>query len=144
MKEIYAQLDNQYQMRPTSEECKNELRVYRPNQIVRLKVYGTKKSRSVLQNRWIHAIFRLVAANTENPDWDTPEKVKRNVKMKMKFFKDDVVVAGNKVYFELRSFAFDKMEANEANVKYTEAKNICAAFLGVDPALLESEAQGES
>ena len=68
----------------------------------------------------------------------------RNVKMKMKFFKDDVIVHGNKVYFELRSFAFDKMDHREANIRYEEAKNICAKFLGVTPETLQAEAQNET
>jgi len=113
---------------------------YRPNQICRAKITGHKRPRSVQQNRWIHAIFRIVASNSPDPDWDTPDKVKRNVKMAMKFFKDEVIVSGNKVYFELRSFAFDEMDQREADVKYDEAKLVCARHLGVDPAVLESEA----
>ena len=143
MKEIFAQFNNNA-LYPVSKEDLESIKGYKPNQILRCRISGAKKPRSVLQNKWIHAIFRLVAQNTEDPDWNTPEKVKRNVKMSMKFFKDDVVVHNNKVYFELRSFAFDKMEQNEANIKYEEAKNICARFLGVDPAKLESEAQKEN
>jgi hypothetical protein len=86
-------------------------------------------------------MFKIVAMNTENPDWNTPEKVKRNVKMKMQFFKDEVIVANNKVYFELRSFAFDAMDQDEANIKYEEAKLICADFMKVKPEALEANAQ---
>jgi len=142
MIEIYCQ-KNGDSLTPASREYAEELKAYRDNQILRCVISGSRKARSVQQNKWVHAIFRIVASNTEDPDWDTPEKVKRNVKMKMKFFKDEVVVHGNKVYFELRSFAFDKMEHNEANVRYEDAKNICAKFLGVDPQTLESEAQQE-
>jgi len=113
------------------------------NQILQAKIWGSKKPRSLLQNKWIHVIFRIVADNTDDPDWNTPEKVKRNVKMKMKFFEDDVIVEGNKVYFELRSFAFDKMEQNEANIKYDEAKLICAKFLKVSPDELQANAERE-
>jgi len=142
MIEIFCQKQNG-NLIPTSKEYAEELKAYRDNQILRCVISGSRKARSVQQNKWVHAIFRIVASNTEDPDWDTPEKVKRNVKMKMKFFKDEVVVHGNKVYFELRSFAFDKMEHKEANVRYEDAKNICAKFLGVDPQTLESEAQQE-
>ena len=128
---------------PFSQEELDKWNEYSENQLIRAETYGIKKIRSVQQNKWIHAIFRFIAANTENPEWDTPVKVKRNVKMAMKFFKDDVIVHGNKVWFELRSFAFDKMEAGEANVKYEEAKLICAKFLNVDPTTLEAEAQNE-
>lgn len=142
MKELFAQHKNK-SLHPVSPEDLETLSFFKPNQILRCRVSGVKKPRSVLQNKWIHAIFRLVAQNTEDTDWDTPEKVKRNVKMSMKFFKDDVIVANNKVYFELRSFAFDKMEQNEANRIYEIAKNTCADFLGVDPKELESQAQQE-
>lgn len=143
MIEIHAQWTGKMYA-PFSIEDRDASKAFKPNQVVTLKVTGTKRPRSVQQNRWAHAIFRIVASNTEDPDWDTPEKVKRNVKMAMKFFKDDVIVHGNKVFFELRSFAFDKMDQNEADVKYEEAKNICAKKLGVKSEALETEAMQES
>jgi len=147
MKKIYTQkVRNQYVklgMIPISQEDGEALDTFKDNQILKNQTSGTRKPRSVLQNKWVHAMFRTVASNTEDPEWDTPEKVKRNVKMKMKFFKDEVIVHGNKVYFELRSFAFDEMDHNEANVRYEDAKNICAKFLGVDPQELEAQAQQE-
>ncbi len=139
MIDTYLQLDDQGRLAPVSEEYREELKVFKPNQIIRAKLTGAKKPRSVLQNRWLHAIFRTVADNSSDPDWDTPEKVKRNVKMRMQFFKGDVSVHDNKVYFELRSFAFDKMEQNEANRVYEEAKEICAKQLGVKPEELEAQ-----
>ena len=77
---------------PFSEEDKALLKAYKPNQVVRAKIKGCRRLRSIQQNRWLHAIFREVAANSQDVDWDTPEKVKLNVKMRMKFFKDAVVV----------------------------------------------------
>lgn len=142
MKQIYAQYDGKA-FRPNSQEDAETARAFHPNQIVRMEVYGTKRLRSIQQNKWIHAIFRKVADNTEDPDWDTPEKVKRNVKLAMRFFKDDVIVAKNKVYFELRSFAFDEMEQDEADRVYNTAKEICARKLGVPAETLEAEAQRE-
>ena len=59
--------------------------------------------------------------------------------MALRFFKDEVVVSGNKVFFELRSFAFDKIEQSEANKIYEEAKNICSKMLGVEPEALKAE-----
>lgn len=147
MKEIYSQLKQAQECNPfdmvfcpVSKEDQEKAKSFKYNQMVRQATYGTRKQRSVHQNKWVHAMFRIVADNTEDPEWDTPDKVKRNVKMAMKFFKDDCIVCGNKVYFELRSFAFDKMEHQEANLKYEEAKTICAKFLGVDPADLEAQA----
>ena len=140
MKRVHFQIKNGLP-RPVSDEDRESLKHFKENEIIRGDLYGVKRPRSVLQNNWLHNMFKIVAMNTENPDWNTPEKVKRNVKMKMQFFKDEVIVARNKVYFELRSFAFDAMDQDEANIKYEEAKLICADFLKVKPEALEANAQ---
>jgi hypothetical protein len=142
MKKINAQFDGKV-FKPYSQEDLEAARSFKPNQIVRMDVFGVRKPRSVLQNKWIHAIFRLVAANTDDAKWDTPKKVKRRVKLAMKFFADDVIVSGNRVFFELRSFAFDEMDQDEANRVYDEAKEICASKLGVPPDVLEANARKE-
>ena len=139
MKRVKLQIKNGLP-HPFSQEDREAFRSYRENQIVDATIKGIRRPRSVQQNKWIHAMFRIVADNSRDEDWNTPEKVKRNVKLAMRFFKDEVVVHGNKVFFELRSFAFDEMEQAEANVRYEEAKNICAKHLGVDPETLEAEA----
>jgi hypothetical protein len=139
MKELFCQTTPDYQLRPVSENDKEALRNFRVNQILSIKAKGTTKERSVMQNAWIHTIFTKVAENSRDPDWQTPEMVKRNVKMAMKFFKDEVVVCGNRVYFELRSFAFHELEQSEANRVFSHAVDICAAHLGVDPETLKTE-----
>jgi hypothetical protein len=139
LKTLHAQITPEYQLKPVSEEDKEALRNFRVNQIVNVKVKGTTKERSVMQNAWIHAIFAKTAENSRDEDWRTPEMVKRNVKMAMKFFRDEVVVHGNRVYFELRSFAFHEMEQSEANRVFSHAVEICAAHLGVDPEILKKE-----
>ena len=143
MKRIYLQIRHG-KLTPVSHEDEDSIKSFKENQIIRADLYGTTKERSVLQNKWIHSIFRFVARNTEDPEWNTAEKVKRNIKLQMKFFKDDVVVHNNKVWFELRSFAFDEMEHDEANIRYEEAKILCAKFLGVDPEELEATAKEEN
>jgi len=148
MKEVYLQRIKRCSycgtnVIPASKEYADILASYKENQMVRAKTYGTKKERSVRQNRWLHAIFRFVAANTDNPEWDTPEKVKLQVKKKMKFF-EFLIVDGTQVWFSVRSFAFDKMEQQEANIRYEDAKLVCAKFLGVEPQELQAEAQRET
>ena len=142
MQELSAQIRNKTIV-PFSPEDQERLAEFQENQIVTVRVSGVKKHRSIQQNKWIHAIFRIVAMNTDDPEWNTPEKVKRNVKMAMRFFKDDVIVHNNKVYFELRSFAFDRMEQNEANMVYNHAKEICAEKINISPAELEAAAMKE-
>ena len=126
---------------PTSKEHLDTIMAFPENEFLNVSIKGHRRPRSVQQNKWIHAIFRQVAYNTDDPEWNTPEKAKRNVKLSMKFFKDDVVVQGNKVFFELRSFAFDQMDQHEADRVYDQAKQICADFLGVSVETLETEAK---
>ena len=140
MKRVHFQI-KQGKLHPVSEDDQAAIKSFQENQIIRGDLYGVKKPRSVLQNNWIHNMFKIVAENTDDEDWNTPEKVKRNVKIKMKFFKESVIVAKNRVYFELRSFAFDQMDHDEALIKYEEAKIICAKFLNVPPESLEANAQ---
>ena len=59
---------------PFSPEDLQAIKSFHENQILRATLTGCKKPRSIQQNRWIHAIFRLVAENTDDPDWDTPER----------------------------------------------------------------------
>lgn len=142
MIEIFCQIKNG-KLIPASREYADELKAYKDNQFVRCVITGVRKPRSVQQNKWIHSIFRQVASNTDNEKWNTPEKVKYRVKRIMNFF-DVIELDGDKIFFELRSFAFDKMEHNEANIKYEDAKNICAKFLGVKPETLEANAKREA
>ena len=127
-------------MRPASREYADELKAYKQNQFVRCKITGTKKARSVRQNAWLHAIFRYVADNTDDPNWNTPENVKYMVKRTMNFF-DYVGIEREQVFFKLRSFAFDRMDAQEANVRYNDALLICSKKLGVDSEILEAKAK---
>ena len=127
-------------MVPISKEDVDRLNTFKDHQILKNQTSGVQKERSIIQNNWIHAIFRYVASNTENPEWNTEEKVKFEVKMIMKFF-EKVVVRGPEVYFKFKSFNFEDMPQNEANVKYSEAKQICADFLGIDPKKLEAVAK---
>jgi hypothetical protein len=129
---------------PFDEQTEAAVQGFLENEPIRAKMSGTRKKRSLQQNKWIHKIFEITSENTDDLEWNTPEKTKRKVKMAMQFFKDDVTVVDNRVYFEFRSFAFDKMEQMEANIRYEEAKNICAMKMGVDPEVLEAEAKKRS
>lgn len=143
MKEAHVQI-KQGMPYPFSEEDKQVFRSFPDNKVVQLKINDKVKVRSLIQNAWIHTIFGYVASYDKHPDWNTKNKVKRRVKLKMQFFKDEVSVLPNgKVAFEFRSFAFDKMSQDEANEVYNEARDICAEFLGVDPEKLQAYAEGE-
>ncbi len=141
MIEIAVQLsENRKTLHPATQEDEEKLRTYEPNQVLRAKLTGHQKPRSVQQLRWLYAMLTLVAQNSSDSEWDTVEKVKRKVKMMMKFFAERFVVNGC-VYFELRSFSFGELEQDEATQWFNKARDICAEKLGIDPELLESQAR---
>ena len=140
-KTVYYQMNDHGLPIPYSQEDLDALKSYKPNQIIKGEMSGTRKQRSIEQNSWIHCIFKMGAENSDDPDLDTLDKFKRAVKMAMKFFKDKVEVIDNKVFFELRSFAFDEMEQGEANRVYEQAKLVSAQIMRVDPEVLEARAK---
>jgi len=144
MKELHMQLKD-WKLNPFSQEDLEILKHFLPNQVVKVKLFGTTKERSLKQNKRVHAMFRDVSKNTDDLQWNTPEKVKRQVKIKMQFVDmDRTAVSNGIVYVSYRSFAFDKMEQPEANRVYNDAKLICADFLGVDPEVLDARAKEAS
>ena len=141
MIEIPLQINPGYRsLSVTSQEDLEKLKAYSPNQVLRAKLTGHKRPRSVRQNNWIHAMFKIVSENVEDPNWATPEKVKTMVKMMMGFYEQKFIVKGQ-VYFQLRSFAFDSMDQAEADKVYNQAKEICAMKLRVDPEILAAQAK---
>jgi len=50
-----------YALIPYSDEDMEEAKVYKPNQILRAKLKGTRKERSLQQLKWVHVMFRIVA-----------------------------------------------------------------------------------
>ncbi len=143
MIEIFAQIKDG-KLIPASREYADELKAYKNNQIVRCKITGTRKARSVRQHRYAMWMIRFVSESDDDLDWSSFEGAKRQIKMIMKFFKDDVVVHGNKVYFELKSFSFTTMPQMTADRIYNDVKLICSQRLGVDEKELEAKAERES
>lgn len=127
-------------MVPISKEDVDRLNSFKAHQVLKNQVSGIQKERSIIQNNWIHAVFRFVADNTKNPEWDTETKAKNMTKLAIGFY-DVFKVVGNQVFFQFKSFNFQDMEHNEANRVYNEAKDVCARVLGVDPGVLEAEAK---
>ena len=127
-------------MVPISKEDVDRLNSFEDHQILKNQVSGVQKQRSVVQNNWIHAIFRFVADNTYHQKWNTPTKAKNMTKLAIGFY-EEFGVMGDKVFFQFKSFNFQDMDHNEANRVYNEAKDVCALFLGVDPGELEAEAK---
>lgn len=106
---------------------------YSENQITCHKVTGVKKPRSYQQLKMFHAILKKVAENTEDKNWDTPEKAKFSLKILLHYvFEDSTVVdqQGN-VRFQYRSFGYKELAHMEANYIFDRSWAILADVLNV-------------
>lgn len=128
---------------PFTDEDADKWAEFAENQITRHKVTGVKKERSWRQLKLLHACLKLVANNTESPNWNTPEKAKLSLKIALNYYNEGVVVVdkqGN-VRMEYRSFGYDELSHMEANKIFDRAFPILAGIIGisVDELLNESE-----
>jgi len=130
MIEISAQLiDLKYVPLPMDLE---KVKEHKPNQILRIKVYGTEKERSILQMNTYWACCGEVANNTENKKWDTKNKVDFQIRVALAF-KDPEFVAvspDGSVQFLYRSIAFQNLKHIEACNYFDRAFDVMAKFLG--------------
>lgn len=111
----------------------DEARNYKPNQIVRLKVYGVEKQRSVLQMNTYWACCKEVANNTDNPKWNHKEKVDFQIRVALDF-RDQrfIAVSGDgSIQFKYLSIAFANLKHIMACNFFERAFEVMAEFLQV-------------
>ena len=139
MKEISAQLINGSFV-PYSEVDKDIAKEYKPNQIVKLKIKGVQKPRSVKQLGTYFACCRLLSENTEDPKWNTYQKVDYQLRNRLQFYDHSMtlVIEGN-VQFKVRSISFKNLKHIEACNYFDRAFDMMAKFLGVDVETLIQE-----
>lgn len=116
---------------------------YKDNQVLRCKVSGFRKQRSVEQLGLFMACCALVADNTDNPQWNTQEKVKFQVKVALHFVDESVVAvrSDGTVVFQYRSLSFSQLQHMEACRFFDRAFDVLADFLGVSVTSLIETAQ---
>ena len=114
MIEIAVQYKNGI-LSPFSKEDAEQLKIFKPNQLLRSKISGIKKERSVIQLRMFWACCRTIAENTEDENWNTPEKVCIQIKLALKFFKSVIVTPEGSIHFDLDSISFENLGQIEAN-----------------------------
>lgn len=133
MKELSVQLREQI-LYPLSHEDREVLWNYKQNQILRCKLQGVKKPRSVRQLNLYWATCQIVADNTENKLWNTKEKVDFQCRVKQHFVDPDIisVLKDGTVIFNYRSISFANLAHIEACHYFDRAFEIMADFLGVD------------
>ena len=144
MIEIATQLLPSGDLSPFSQEDKEALKNYHPNQILKAKVSGIQKERSVIQLRMFWACCRTVAENTEDENWNTPDKVCIQVKIALKFFKAVVVTPDGHIHFDLDSISFANLKQVEANKVFDRSWVILAKKIGIPVDELLENAEREN
>lgn len=118
-------------LKPFSKEDSEALKAYKPNQILQAKISGIRKERSVIQLRLFWACCRTIADNTEDENWNTPEKVCLQVKIALKFFKTIVVGPDGKIHFEPDSISFENLSQVNANKIFDRGWTVMAKQIGI-------------
>ena len=126
---------------PFTLEDQEEIKKYRENQVVRCRVKGTRKERSLQQLRLYWVICQIVADNTDDPLFATRELVSFQTKVALHFVHENqtAVTPDGIVQFRYRSISFEELDHAEACGYFDRAFEFLAAKIGVDVATLTRE-----
>ena len=142
MKEIAFQKRNGIPV-PFADEDLEKWAEFRENQITRHKVSGVRKERSYQQLKMLIGCLKTVVKNTENQNWNSLEKAKLSLKVKLNYFDPGVVIVDTQgtVHMKYRSFGYGDLPHMEACKLFDRAWPILAGVLGIseDELLKESE-----
>jgi hypothetical protein len=127
---------------PFDAETLEELREFHENQTIRCKLYGVEKDRSYIQLKLYWQCCKLVAANNDDPEWQTKDAVDFQVRVELRFYKRDrIKVIGNQVLFELRSISYKELPHIQACNYFDRALDVMSNKIGVDVKTLTRNAQ---
>ena len=142
MKELFCQL-NKNRLYPESVEDAEILANFTDNQIVRVKVYGTHKQRSVKQLGLYWACCKLVADNTENQHFNNKDKVNNQVRVALEFIdlNKSIVDKHGTFHPHYRSIAFKNLKHIEACNFFERAFELMANGLKITVDELVAEAK---
>jgi hypothetical protein len=119
MIEISAQITNDYMLSPWTDQDKEDIRNYNPNQIVMVGVKGVRKPRSIAQMNtfWkICTLFAEAAADKNIQSWDHKNKIAFQCKVELQFIdaSKTIVDQHGKVHLHYRSINFRELPHMEA------------------------------
>lgn len=120
-----------YAFVPYSEEDLEAAREFKPYQILRSKFSGPKNQRSWVQIKTYYKGCKKVSENTDNPDFNTKEKVDLQLRIKLGWIKETIVVDG-RVQFIPKSISFKEMKHLEFCNYFDRAIDVMVKFLGVE------------
>jgi len=143
MKELICQIKHN-DLLPYSPEDKEVLSNFHENQLVRVKIYGTTKQRSLEQLRMFWACCRTVAENTEDPAWSTKSKVCFQVKVALHFVDPNMIAVrpDGTVVFQYRSISFRELKHIEANRIFDRSWEVMATKIGITVEKLLENSEG--
>jgi hypothetical protein len=127
MKELYAQL-KENTLLPASESDSEALKAFKPNQVLRLQVYGVKKPRSYHQLQKWKASCRTLFDNTEL--FNSAAEAEEYVKLKIGWVEFIVYISGVP-HPKTKSVSYAAMDHFEACNKMTEGFELIAKMLGI-------------
>lgn len=132
MRELSCQIRH-HTLLPFSAEDKEVLSDFHDNQVVRVKLYATIKKRSLIQLRKYWATCTKTSGNTDDPQWNTKEKVDFQCRVSLHFVDDTVIAVrpDGTVTFKYRSIAFANLKHILACNYINRAYEIQAAKIGV-------------
>lgn len=126
-----------------SHEDAEQLKNYAINQVVKAKITGIQKQRSVRQLRLFFACCRAVVENTEDEYWNNVDKVKNQIKVKLQFIDlNKSIVVDDVFHPHYRSISFAELGFMEANNFFDRAFPVLAKKIGITVDELLQNAEG--
>lgn len=128
--EIAMQRIDKQTLRCFSQEDVDAIGEYPPHKILRARITGAQKPRSYEQLKLYWACCRSVAENTDDPNWNTPQKVDFQCKIKCRLISEFLVV-DNVTHIIPGSVSYAEMNHLEACNYFDRAFDEMATFLGI-------------
>jgi len=143
--EISAQITADYKYAPLPMDV-GKAREHKPNQIVRLKVYGVQKPGSVIQMNLYWACCQTVANvmnDLDRKEWNTKNKVDFGCRVELHFVDPELVIVrpDKSVQFHYRSIAFKNLKHIERCSYFDEAFKVMAKVIDNTVEMLQEMAK---
>jgi len=127
MIECALQLNDNNILYPFTEEDKDKIREFKKFQVLKAKLYGVKKPRSLEQLALYWVCCKTVADNLEDK---TKEQIDFEIKIALKHIKSFRIVQGI-TYIEVGSISFANLDHLEACNFFDRAFPVMAKMIGV-------------
>ncbi len=114
---------------PYSKEDQTKIKEYDGKHVIKAKLSGVRNPRSYQQLKMYFACCRAVAENTNNPNFNTANKVDLQLRVLHGWLEDTIIIK-DKPQFITKSISFKAMKHLEACNYFDRAFETMAKFLG--------------